>query len=135
MIKCRHCGKPASKNATITERGTVSTYTLSRNPPRGQIGLTLSSVSCGDEHELELTCTYCGEDTVLSKLATSGAYKIETPVPTQSETHSTCDNCSAKYENGKLEQSAFDVSRLDPGSMVPSGECPSCGSFCYPSTD
>jgi hypothetical protein len=135
MIKCRHCGKPAAKNATITERGTVTQYTISRNPSRGQIRLTPSNTVCGDEHELELTCTYCGEETVLSALAQSGKYEIETPAPEQSKTHSTCDNCGGEFWNKRLHEIDDLAQRLDPGGVVPSGQCPACGALCYPRKD
>lgn len=46
---------------------------------------------------------------------------------------SRCDGCGAVIPNGlltlpipRLEQ------RIDPGGVVPSGECPDCGSLCYP---
>ena len=45
-----------------------------------------------------------------------------------------CDNCGWK---GKPKINAFaDIpnlfERLDPGGVVPSGECPECGALCYP---
>lgn len=44
-----------------------------------------------------------------------------------------CDNCSKEMDEPFKELSELrDLSeRLDPGSVVPSGEC-ECGAFCYP---
>lgn len=52
------------------------------------------------------------------KLATSGKHQ--------------CDNCS-KIFTAKALLDIQDLSeRIDEGGVVPSGECPSCGSLCYP---
>ena len=46
-----------------------------------------------------------------------------------------CDNCGVLHTDKTLIPLG-DVKhlheRLDPGGTVPSGECPSCGAFCYP---
>lgn len=46
-----------------------------------------------------------------------------------------CDNCGwTGPEPGVDLCEVRDLGdRLDPGSTVPSGECPDCGCFCYPS--
>ena len=47
----------------------------------------------------------------------------------------TCDNCNWTGDEADLR---FDITdcpdlndRLEPGSVVPAGECPECGSFAY----
>ena len=45
-----------------------------------------------------------------------------------------CDNCSGKYRIDQivaLEEVEHLAERLDPGGIVPAGECPNCGAFCY----
>jgi hypothetical protein len=43
-----------------------------------------------------------------------------------------CDNCEAEWADADLEPIADLSSRIDPGGTVPSGQCPGCGSLCYP---
>lgn len=43
-----------------------------------------------------------------------------------------CDNCSALWEEGDLKPAADLSERVDPGGVMPSGECPDCGALCYP---
>lgn len=47
-----------------------------------------------------------------------------------------CDNCQKGFRNETefkpLEQVHKLWERLDPGSIVPHGECPECGAFVYP---
>lgn len=46
-----------------------------------------------------------------------------------------CDNCAKVWPENKvtpLEQCEDLHERLDRGSVVPHGECPDCGAFCYP---
>jgi len=48
-----------------------------------------------------------------------------------------CDNCWALYKGtGRLARVFPDIpdllSRLEPGGMVPAGECPDCGALVYP---
>jgi hypothetical protein len=45
-----------------------------------------------------------------------------------------CDNCNGRFwvsEIKSLHEINSLASRLDPGSIVPSGECPDCGAFVY----
>jgi hypothetical protein len=43
-----------------------------------------------------------------------------------------CGNCSAAWTDEQLVLPMQDLDqRLDPGSEVPSGDCPGCGAFCY----
>ena len=45
---------------------------------------------------------------------------------------SSCDNCGWKGDPEKtLVQIHRLAERLDPGGVVPSGECPKCGALCY----
>jgi hypothetical protein len=45
-----------------------------------------------------------------------------------------CDNCGAVFDDDSLPKTLFEVNhlaeRLDPGSVVPSGEC-ACGALTY----
>jgi hypothetical protein len=47
-----------------------------------------------------------------------------------------CDNCRRVFDDAELKIVLADIpdlsQRLDPGSVVPSGECPWCGALCYP---
>lgn len=46
----------------------------------------------------------------------------------------TCDDCGKCWHDNDivpLEEVADLAFRLDPGSVVPSGECPECGALCY----
>jgi len=50
-----------------------------------------------------------------------------------------CDNCGHEFserelqELGKLFPEIPDLlQRIEPGGIVPSGECPNCKSLCYP---
>ena len=46
-----------------------------------------------------------------------------------------CDNCQWEGAADDLGIALFEIhhlaDRLDPGSIVPAGECPECGSFAY----
>lgn len=42
-----------------------------------------------------------------------------------------CDNCGKKHRGDKLKPMADIDERLEAGSVVPAGECPSCGALCY----
>lgn len=43
-----------------------------------------------------------------------------------------CDNCGAKWADDGMDQIEDYWQRLDPGGVVPSGQCPDCGALCYP---
>jgi len=46
-----------------------------------------------------------------------------------------CDSCATIYQNIDDLNPAENLNmRLEPGSIVPSGECPKCGALCYPET-
>lgn len=52
-------------------------------------------------------------------------------------TNLRCDNCWALFKGtGKLARVFPDIpgllSRIEPGGMVPAGECPDCGALVYP---
>ena len=57
--------------------------------------------------------------------------KTKTKIP-----RSQCDDCGWTGPDTKIKVALGEVpylyERLDPGSIVPSGECPKCGSLCYP---
>lgn len=44
-----------------------------------------------------------------------------------------CANCDKEWTNKDLKDPKDLFQRLAPGDMMPSGECPECGSFCFPS--
>lgn len=43
-----------------------------------------------------------------------------------------CDNCEKEWFEEELKVAKDYFERISPGQMVPSGECPACGAFCYP---
>jgi hypothetical protein len=48
----------------------------------------------------------------------------------------TCDNCSRHYRSVKSLKRVYPdipdlLQRLDPGGVVPAGECPTCGALVY----
>jgi hypothetical protein len=44
----------------------------------------------------------------------------------------TCDGCEKTWSASKLEDISDLTERIEPGGIVPSGECPECGALCYP---
>ena len=60
---------------------------------------------------------------------------MSTCLPSSADTKHTCDNCGIVWTADELERIEDIENRIDPGSVVPSGECPACGSLCYPETD
>lgn len=50
----------------------------------------------------------------------------------QDDTRSACGNCAwVGVPKIGLEEIRDLNERLDPGGVVPSGECPKCGALCY----
>ncbi len=49
-----------------------------------------------------------------------------------------CDNCDWTGDEEVMGRTLLEVhqlaERLNPGSIVPHGECPECGAFCYATT-
>ena len=43
-----------------------------------------------------------------------------------------CDNCGKTFVEKKLKEIKDLLQRVEPGRIVPSGECPECGALCYP---
>jgi len=43
-----------------------------------------------------------------------------------------CDNCGKSFGEKKLKEIKDFLQRVEPGGIVPSGECPECGALCYP---
>lgn len=45
-----------------------------------------------------------------------------------------CDNCGSSWEAGALGQITHYWERVEPGGVVPLGQCPNteCGALCYP---
>ena len=43
-----------------------------------------------------------------------------------------CDNCKKEWKREMLCEAKDYFQRVEPGGMVPSGECPACGALCYP---
>jgi len=51
----------------------------------------------------------------------------------------TCDNCGRTYRDAKALKHVFPaipdlLRRIEPGGMVPCGECPHCEALVYPDT-
>lgn len=43
-----------------------------------------------------------------------------------------CDNCNLEYTGERMQPIENLLQRIEPGGVVPSGECPDCGALCYP---
>ena len=43
-----------------------------------------------------------------------------------------CDNCHKEWKRTMLCEVKDYFQRVEPGGVVPSGECPACGALCYP---
>lgn len=43
-----------------------------------------------------------------------------------------CDNCCKTWTAGELEDIQDIYERVEAGATIPSGDCPECGSLCYP---
>ncbi len=43
-----------------------------------------------------------------------------------------CDNCEKEWKREMLCEIKGYFQRVEPGGVVPSGECPACGALCYP---
>jgi len=43
-----------------------------------------------------------------------------------------CDNCGVEWDLEDLQPIKDLHQRVDPGGVMPSGECPDCGALCYP---
>ncbi len=43
-----------------------------------------------------------------------------------------CDNCMGEFYDPQLNPIQDYGQRVEPGGVVPSGECPNCGALCYP---
>ena len=46
----------------------------------------------------------------------------------------TCDNCGQSWPERAMNPAKDLDQRLEPGGLVPLGECPNCGALCYPDT-
>ena len=53
-------------------------------------------------------------------------------LPSSTDGKHRCDNCGEIWKADELEGIENLDNRVDPGSIVPSGECPECGALCYP---
>ena len=50
----------------------------------------------------------------------------------EAEPIDVCDNCKKKWRRGMLCEVKDYFQRIEPGGVVPSGECPKCRALCYP---
>ena len=57
---------------------------------------------------------------------------MSTVDPIATEGRHQCDNCEWEGQAEALRPIRSLESRLDPGGIVPSGECPYCGALAYP---
>jgi len=55
------------------------------------------------------------------KLATEGLHR--------------CANCNGVFGAEELKDIKDIFQRIEPGGVVPSGECPKCGALCYPTKE
>lgn len=54
--------------------------------------------------------------------------------PKEKKGLSLCDNCDKIFVTKNLPAVKDLEQRVDPGSIMPSGECPECGCLCYPTS-
>lgn len=57
-------------------------------------------------------------------------YVARVPAPEQADNE--CDDCGKRWPDSKLREVDKLFERVDPGGVMPSGECPECGALCYP---
>ena len=51
----------------------------------------------------------------------------------QNVADNVCQNCDGKFRDDQLEEITHGIwERVSPGELMPSGECPDCGSLCHP---
>lgn len=43
-----------------------------------------------------------------------------------------CDNCDVQFPESELDPIQDLEQRLEPGGVVPAGQCPRCGALSYP---
>ncbi len=67
----------------------------------------------------------------LAKAAGEMGYGITSALDPE-EGASRCDNCHGLWLDSELEEPKRLTERLDPGGVVPRGECPECGALSYP---
>jgi hypothetical protein len=131
MLKCESCGKAAPKNTEITETGVKTVYRLTSNPKQGEPILITSEVDYSTENEhCMLWLCKCGAENDVA--ADMGECSFDPKLKT-SNTHSTCDDCGKTFKNGDCLEVRDLIRRVEPGSPMPTGECPLCHAFAYPS--
>jgi hypothetical protein len=47
-------------------------------------------------------------------------------------TQHECDNCGSLWLGSELDRVRDLLQRVQPGGVMPSGQCPDCGALCYP---
>jgi len=52
--------------------------------------------------------------------------------PFAEEGQHRCDNCGKAWTGPQLEGMDDFFERVTPGGVMPSGQCPGCGSLCFP---
>ena len=67
----------------------------------------------------------------MSTEGVSGANLLPESDPEQT---AQCDNCAAVWPVSELDEYQDFWSRVDVGGVVPAGDCPDCGAFCYIAT-
>lgn len=50
----------------------------------------------------------------------------------EKEPINVCDSCKKEWKREMLCEVKDYFQRVEPGGVVPSGECPGCGALCYP---
>ena len=43
-----------------------------------------------------------------------------------------CDDCGKRWTLQEVVEAKEMIQRVDPGGIMPSGQCPECGALCYP---
>lgn len=76
-------------------------------------------------------------DSMRKAVADNGIHRFEVIEERDIEIKHQCDNCGEKLSDYRIGNRLWphipDLGeRLDPGGVVPSGECPQCQGLCYP---
>lgn len=103
--------------------------------------------TCGNEEvRIDATAEWCAKSRkwLLSQTFEDVAYcvpcedggrgleqKTSWAEPRPTERMTKCSNCGTKQTEGGLDSYRDFWSRVQPGEIIPAGDCPTCGAFAY----
>lgn len=145
-MNCPNCDREIDPNKPLAIRHPDYVHS-SPNPGHGEdcmLRAFLVAVLDREEHDLagirlepiDITAFWDKVNPVTDWL--EGELGLATPPETVTITRAAqgaqCDNCGRAWSLGALEEVDDLDQRIDPGGIVPSGQCPDCGALCYPAT-